>query len=154
MFKASAWLIAGAAVLATAGVAQAQERQAVAPPRASGVEAVRAAVPWYQRFTTSNGVTETITGDNENDRILAPAWTLNQRWGVTVDVREAQRIERLPEGGHGEQTSVGAFYQFTPGLRVGGEFSLQTTESPGAAVTPRDEDEPRADVRIESAFRF
>jgi hypothetical protein len=147
--RASAWLIAGAAVLATAGVASAQERQAA--PRVSGAEAPASAVPWYQRFTTSNGITESITGDTESDRILAPAWTLNQRWGVTVDVREAQRIERLPEG-RGEQTSVGAYYQFTPNMRVGGELNLETTPPPGAAA--HEEEEPHADVRIESAFRF
>jgi hypothetical protein len=144
--RASAWLIAGAAVLATVGVAQAQERQAA--PTAE----TAAAVPWYERFTTSNGVTESITGDTEDDRVLAPAWTLNQRWGVTVDVREAQRIERLPEG-RGDQTSVGAYYQFTPNMRVGGELNVETTPAPGAVAMPQ-EDEPRADVRIESAFRF
>jgi len=111
-------------------------------------------VPWYQRFTTSTGVTESITGQNENDRQLAPAWTLNQRWGVTLDVREAQRTDTI-EGGRGDQTSVGAFYQFTPRVRVGGELSLETTERPGAAVAPRrDAEEPSAGVRIESAFRF
>lgn len=150
MTKASAWLIAGAAVLATAGVAHAQERQVAAPPTASAGSG--SAVPWYQRFTTSNGVTESITGDAENDRILAPAWTLNQRWGVTVDVREAQRIERLPEG-RGDQTSVGAYYQFTPNMRVGGELNVETTPAPGA-VARDPQEEPRADVRIESAFRF
>jgi hypothetical protein len=150
--RASAWLIAGAAVLATAGVAHAQERQVTAP--ASGAEATRASVPWYQRFTTSKGVTESITGDTENDRLLAPAWTLNQRWGVTVDVREAQRIERAPEG-RGDQTSLGAYYQFTPNMRVGGELNVETAPAPGAAILPSEEEaEPRADVRIESAFRF
>ncbi len=149
MSRASAWLIAGAAVLATAGVANAQERQAA--PTVSGAQAPASSVPWYQRFTTSNGVTESITGDTENDRTLAPAWTLNQRWGVTVDVREAQRIERLPEG-RGDQTSVGAYYQFTPNMRVGTELNLETAPPPGAAA--REEEEPRADVRIESAFRF
>lgn len=151
MFRPSALLLAGAAVLATAGVAQAQERP-VAP--VSEATAARAAVPWYQRFTTSTGVTESITGDTENDRLLAPAWTLNQRWGVTVDVREAQRIERSPEGGHGDQTSVGAYYQFTPNMRVGGEVSVEA-ERPSPALTQRDdENEARAGVRIESAFRF
>ncbi len=148
MFKPVAWVIAGAAVLATAGVAHAQER----PTATTDVEAANAAVPWYQRFTTSNGVTETITGQSENDRRLAPAWTLNNRWGVTLDVREAERIERLPEGGRGDEASVGAYYQFTPRVRVGGELSLQTTAPPGPL--PTDDDEPRAGVRIESAFRF
>lgn len=146
MFRASTWVLAGAAVLATAGVAHAQQVP-VAP--ANNTEAAQAAVPWYQRFTTSTGVTESITGDTENDRSLAPAWTLNQRWGLTVDVREAQRIERLPEG-RGDQTSVGAYYQFTPNVRLGGQLSLETTAPPGAV----DQEEPRADVRIESAFRF
>ena len=149
MFRPSAWVLAGAAVLATAGVAHAQQAPAVGAV-AGNAEATQAAVPWYQRFTTSTGVTESITGDTENDRILAPAWTLNQRWGVTVDVREAHRIERLPEG-RGDQTSVGAFYQFTPNVRVGGQLSLETTAPPGAH---EEQEEPRADVRIESAFRF
>jgi hypothetical protein len=151
VFKPSTWVIAGAAVLASAGVAHAQDRS-VAP--AVGVNATNSAVPWYQRFTTSSGVTETITGDTENDRLPAPTWTLNQRWGVTLDVREAQRIERLPEGGHGDQASVGAYYQFTPRLRVGGEVSVEE-ETPLAPVPNSvDEDETRAGVRIESAFRF
>ncbi len=138
-------------MLATVGVAQAQERVAAPVPAAQAAEG---AVPWYQRFTTSNGVTESIAGDQEAG-LLAPAWTLSQRWGVTVDVREAQRIERAPDGGHGDQTSVGAYYQFTPNISVGGQFNLETTPAPGAAaVTRRNEDEPRADVRIESAFRF
>jgi hypothetical protein len=142
-------LIAGAAVLTTVGVAQAQER----PQNRAAIAADAAAVtPWHQRFTTSSGVTESITGETENDRLPAPAWEISRRWGVTVDVREAQRIEHLPEGGRGDQTSVGAFYQFTPGVRVGGALSLETTELPGAARTA--EREPLAGVRIESAFRF
>ncbi len=136
--------------MATVGVAHAQDGQSTSGAEAT---AASAAVPWYQRFTTSNGVTESITGDNENDRILPPAWTLNQRWGVTVDLREAQRIERAPDGGRGDQASVGAFYQFTPNMRVGGEVSVETDERQ-SAITHPNQDEPRADVRIESAFRF
>ena len=154
MFKPSAWVIAGAAVLATAGVAHAQERPApsVAAP---GVTAGNPdAVPWYQRFTTSGGVTESITGETKNDRALTPARTLTQRWGVTVDVREAQTVDRLAEVSRGDQTSVGAFYQFTPRVRVGGEVSVESPERP-ITVAPVDRDsEPRAGVRIESAFRF
>jgi hypothetical protein len=146
VFKPSALVIAGA-VFATAGAAHAQDR-----PAGANAES---AVPWYQRFTTSNGLTESIVGDQENDRQLTPSWTLSQRWGVTVDVREAERLERLPEGGRGDQTSVGAYYQFTPRVRVGGAVSLESAELPGAAA-PSAEDEltPRAGVRIESAFRF
>jgi hypothetical protein len=151
VFKPSTWVIAGAAVLATAGVAHAQDGS-VAPAPGAGV-ANTSAVPWYQRFTTSSGVTETITGDTENDRLPAPTWQLDQRWGVTLDVQEAQRIERSPEGGRGDQASVGAYYQFTPRLRVGGEVSVEE-QTPLTPVPSQDEDEPRAGVRIESAFRF
>lgn len=151
MFRPSAWVIAGAAVLASAGVAHAQDRTVAAAAQAESPAATRAAVPWYQRFTTSTGVTEQITGESENDRHIAPAWTLNQRWGVTLDVREAERIERLPETG-GDQASVGAYYQFTPRVRLGGEVSVQEPEAPLGQTTTGDE--PRAGVRIESAFRF
>lgn len=150
MFRSSALVIVGA-VLATAGAAHAQERAADLPIVSSAQES--SAVPWYQRFTTTNGVTESITGDSENDRLPPPTWALSQRWGVTVDVREAQRLERSPEGRR-EQTSVGAFYQFTPSLRVGGEVSLESSNRPGAPPEQAAEEDPRADVRIESAFRF
>lgn len=151
MSRASVLLVAGVAALATVGAAQAQER--VAPPIPSA-QSPESAVPWYQRFTSSNGVTESIAGDQDLANQLAPAWTLNQRWGVTVDVREAQRIERAPDGGHGDQTSLGAYYRFTPNLSVGGQVNLETTPAPGAAPVRRADEEPRADVRIESAFRF
>jgi hypothetical protein len=153
VFKGSAFVIAGAAVLATAGVAHAQDRPVAAPATVTESAASRAAVPWYQRFTTSGGVTENITGDVENDRVLAPSWAMNQRWGVTLDVREAQRIERLPES-RGDQTSVGAFYQFTPSVRVGGEVSVETAPALSPIARPTEEEEARAGVRIESAFRF
>lgn len=151
MLKPAALVFAGA-VLA-AGAAHAQEP--VTPRLAPSVENTASATPWYQRFTTSSGLTESVTGETENDRDLPPAWTMNQRWGVTLDVREATRIERLPEGGRGDQTSLGAYYQFTPRVRVGTEFSLESTQRPGASVVPQvDSDEPRAGVRVESAFRF
>ncbi|HRP10852.1 MAG TPA: hypothetical protein PLK37_07455 [Terricaulis sp.] len=151
MFRPAALVFAGA-VLA-AGAAHAQE---AAAPRLTvpTTESAGTGTPWYQRFTTSNGVTESITGETENDRSLPPAWTMNQRWGVTLDIREATRIDRLPEGGRGDQTSVGAYYQFTPRMRVGGEVSLEV-QRPGATTLPdRQQDEPRAGVRVESAFRF
>ena len=112
-------------------------------------------MPWYQRFTTLNGLTETITGVRENDRLLPRAWTLNQRWGVTVDVSEPARVEHSLEGVRGQQTSVGAYYQFTPSARLGAEVRVEDTTAAAAALRP-DEQEPdaTAGVRIESAFRF
>jgi hypothetical protein len=159
VFKASAWLVAGA-VLATAGVAHAQQRPAAPPaPTASNPvteqQAIQSAVPWYLRFTTSAGVTESIAADHDTDRLISPSWSLNQHWGdqhwgVTVDVREAQRTERL-DTSHGDQASVGAYYQFTPSLRLGGAVNVETPRQNSLIGTV---DEPRADVRVESAFRF
>lgn len=152
MLKSSAWLLAGAVVM-TAGVAHAQPTASAASQAAE----TQASTPWYQRFTTSGGVTESIGGTEENDRILPPTWTLNQRWGVTLDVQEAQRIERSPEGGRGDQIAAGGYYRFTPSLSVGAQVSVETTPAPGVAAVPREErdrQEPRAGVRVESAFRF
>ncbi len=142
--------------MASAGVAHAQDRAPVAPAAAQGVSAQASGVPWYQRFTTTSGVTQAITGETENDRLAPPEWTLNQRWGVTLDVREAQTIERLPET-RGDQASVGAYYQFTPRMRVGGQLSVQEQPAalaPAGPVAPQEHEEPAAGVRIESAFRF
>lgn len=155
MVKASAWLVAGA-VLATAGVAHAQQRPAVAPPAQSAnpvteQQVIQSAVPWYLRFTTSSGVTQNMAGDRDNNRLISPSWNINQHWGVTVDVREAQRTERLLDSAQGDQASVGAYYQFTPSLRLGGAVNV---EAPRESLTGPRQDEARADVRVESAFRF
>jgi hypothetical protein len=156
--KASAWVIAGAAVLASAGVAHAQQRPASAAPSVAApalTDQESGAVPWYQHFTTSSGLTEQLNGNTENDRAIGPTWALNPHWGVTVDMRDAQRIERSYDGGHGNQTSVGAYYQFTPSVRLGGEFSVETTPRPGTPEALQlNHDAPRANVKIESAFRF
>ena len=158
MVKPSAWVIAGAAVLASAGVAHAQQRGVASQVVAPAAGADTGGLPWYEHFTNTNGLTETLNGDAANDRSIAPSWTLNPHWGVTVDVREAQRIERSVDGGHGNQTSVGAYYQFTPSVRLGGELSLETAPAPGtpeaALLQQQDHNEPRANVKIESAFRF
>lgn len=150
MFKSAALVFAGA-VLA-AGAAHAQQPTAAPNLTVSTTDSASAGTPWYQRFTTSNSVTEAVTGEVENDRSAPPAWTMNQRWGVTLDIREATRIDRLPEGPRGDQTSVGAYYQFTPRVRVGGEVSLESAQR--SPLQERGQDEPRAGVRVESAFRF
>lgn len=153
MFKSSsAWVLASA-VLATVGVAHAQDAPAAAV--AAEMNSTRAAVPWYQRFTTSNGLTETITGERENDRLLLRAWTLNQRWGVTVDVTEPAHIEHGPDGLRGQQTSVGAYYQFTPSARVGAEVRVEDSSPPSPSLrSDPAAAESTAGVRVESAFRF
>lgn len=146
MAKSFAWIIAGA-VFAAAGAAHAQEAAPVAPVVRDGAE-----LPWYQRFSSSTSVSESVSGA---DRLTQPAWTLSQRWGVTVDVREARRVQGVAEAGlQPDQTAVGAYYQFTPRVRLGGEVSLTTPRSETPAVRPAEESEPAAGVRIQSAFRF
>lgn len=139
--KSLAWVLAGA-VIATAGVAHAQP---AAPPLAASTE-----LPWFQRFTAAEGLTESL-GDSTT---IAPAWNLNQRWGVTVDLREADRIQRGPEGVEQNETAVGAYYQFTPRVRVGGEVSVGAAQRVTPVDPRRNGDEPAAGVRLESAFRF
>ncbi len=134
-----AWMIAGA-VLATAGAAHAQS----AVPSAENAD-----MPWFQRFTAAPGADS--LGGNQT---ITPAWNLNQRWGVTVDLREAERIQRGPDGVTTDETAVGAYYQFTPRVRVGGEVSVGAAQRV-TPVGPREErSEPAAGVRLESAFRF
>ena len=115
--------------------------------------ASRAAVPWYQRFTTSNGVTGSITGERENDRVLPPAWSLSQRWGSrsTCAKPSGSSARRKAAAATG---SVGAYYQFTPNMRLGGESQRRVRRTAADPDPAERRDEPRADVRIRSAFRF
>lgn len=129
----------------TAGVAHAQD---TTPQERA---AVRAEVPWYERFTYSHGPTETMTGLGPSDRVAQPSWSLSRRWGVTVDTTRAaatQRPDRPAEVA--DETAVGAFFQFTPSLRVGGEVSLRQAEAGAQPESQQDE----SGVRLESAFRF
>lgn len=144
MLKPSAWAFV-AAVVMTGGVAHAQDTPA---ERA----AVRAEVPWYERFTFSHGPSENMTGLGPSDRVAQPAWTLSQRWGVTVDVRQAERVQPdVTPALNGAETAVGAYYQFTPSVRVGGQVSLRNADVATPAAQQR---ESGAGVRLESAFRF
>lgn len=147
MYKPSVWAFA-AAVVMTGGIAYAQDTPA---ERA----AVRAEVPWYERFTFSHGPTESMTGLGPSDRVSQPAWTLSQRWGVTVDVRQAERVQTdsAPSSAslNGGEAAVGAYYQFTPSVRFGGQVSLRGADAPTPTAQQR---ESGAGIRLESAFRF
>ncbi|HVZ99512.1 MAG TPA: hypothetical protein VG841_04280 [Caulobacterales bacterium] len=153
MGKAYAWVVAGA-VLATAGAAHAQGGPATNPVAERNAAARE--MPWYERFTTSTGLTENLNNAGQSsERIPAPTWRLNEHWGVSVDIREGQRLDQRLEGGREDQTSVGAYYQFTPRLRLGGEVSVGVPQTPALTSSrQQDKDEPSAGVRLESAFRF
>ncbi len=157
VLKASAWVIAGA-VLATAGVAHAQDGAASAVTVAPAPHDDGSVMPWFERFTTSTGVAENITGFNsENDRAIPPSWTLSQRWNVTLNMQQAQRVTTGQDHVAPPQTAVGAYYQFTPRVRLGGEVSIQNRDTPlnaPAGTAAAQANQPAAGVKLESAFRF
>ena len=141
-------LIAGAVVL-TAGVTA--PGVAAAQETVSERNAMRAETPWYERFTYGQGPSEQAAGLGPVERRGTPALTLSPRWGVTVNLNEAVRTATA--GDDGDQTAVGAYYQFTPSVRVGGQVSVGAPRTP-LAPTQRGREEPAAGVRLESAFRF
>ncbi|MGE0046628.1 MAG: NtrZ family periplasmic regulatory protein, partial [Hyphomonadaceae bacterium] len=122
----SAFLFASA-VFVTAGVAAPAAAQESVQER----NAVRAEVPWYERFTYSQGAPETLSGVGPQDRRGVQAWQPTTRWGVTVNLREAARTPVVPVPGDRE-TAVGAYYQFTPSVRVGGQVSVGVSQDPVA----------------------
>jgi len=146
VIKPMAWMFAGA-VLATAGAAHAQDAVAANPQGAD--------LPWFQRFTASSGLTESL-GQADAAAAVTPSVNLSQRWGVTIDMAQPDRVERgvqgLRQDLRQDQAAVGAYYQFTPRLRVGGQLSIGRDDAQ-TPVEPR-RDEKDAGVRIESAFRF
>lgn len=135
-------------MLAAAGVASAQE---AAPSRPEARASVGTSLPWYQRFSASNGV---VDQESQSAVAVTPAWSLSQRWGVTVDVREAQRLQGVDRDFESNQAALGAFYQFTPRVRLGGELSVGEIRSDSPIDSNSEESEPAAGVRIQSAFRF
>lgn len=142
LFASAVFVTAG---VAAPGIAHAQE-ESVAERNA-----VRAEVPWYERFTYSQGPSDAVSGIGQSDRRGVQAWQPTTRWGVTVNLREAARTPLAPVPG--DETAVGAYYQFTPSVRVGGQVSLGVRQEPAAPTRPSQE-EPAAGVRLESAFRF
>lgn len=139
-------------VFALAGAAFVAVGAAHADETTDDRAAVAAETPWYERFTLSQSPDVMAGGavgpDDQRDRA---GWRVNGRWGVTVDVnRSARPVAQAPAAPR-DQTAVGAYFQFTPTMRVGGQVSVAPAQS--AVGAPRDE-ESTADVRIQSAFRF
>ncbi len=137
----------GVVVAAGAGVAQAEETKSVTRAFKAADEA-----PWFERFTASTA------GEAARATPLAPSertmsWTPSARWGVTLNLKDKDRTKTAATR---DEAAVGAFYDFTPRLRVGGELRVAdptaTTGGPGAkgGINP----EPTAGVKLESAFRF
>jgi hypothetical protein len=137
----------GVVVAAGANIAQAEETK----PAPHAVKAADDSA-WFERFTASTA------SDAARATPLAPAertmaWTPSARWGVTLNLKDTDRTKTSATR---DEAAVGAFYDFTPRLRVGGELRVAdptaTTGGPGAksGLSP----EPTAGVKLESAFRF
>ncbi len=139
--------IIGLGVFATlaAGDALAQtalgEVAAAAPPQQQDM-------PWHQRFTLSSG--ETTAAWADSDTRAALSWRPSARWGVTLNVRDGDRGSVTAQ----DEASVGAFYQFTPSLRLGGEVSVAAPLAAAPLPGGPQEDATTAGVKLESAFRF
>ena len=140
-----AFAVLGVAVVATSGIAHAQnlaERTATA-----------AEVPWYERFTYSSGVSDSTPSWSTVNPRDPGAPVAGARWGVTVNVGEEERLRTSESITPRGEAAIGAFYRFSPRIRVGGQVSVAPQPiSPG--LSARDQREEAAGVKLESAFRF
>jgi hypothetical protein len=158
----------GIAAVASGVAAGEASAQSIAPPageRDSRAErsATAAEVPWFERFTFSPGSPGNPGLDLKTAPGRAPAWaTPNPRdgggvatagWGMTLNVGEAERLEGVLAPDPRKETALGAYFRFSPRLTVGGRVSLAEPKTPQSDGRG-DRDEPRAGVKLESAFRF
>jgi hypothetical protein len=139
------WMIGfGVAMSTFCGAAQAQQAQSAPAEK-----------PWYERFTTSHGLSDAQKSwtPPENSELKIRA---GKSWGVMIDVREADRNRVLEKGAGG--AAFGAFYDFNSRFRVGGRLSVRSPDTPGvqAPLSPRagGPDNTEAGVKLESAFKF
>lgn len=137
----------GVAVAASGGSAYAQSTLAER-------SATAAEVPWYERFTYSSSGAEQIPAWSTINPRAPNAPVAGARWGFTVNVGEEERV-RVTEGVAPKgEAAVGAFYRFSPRVRVGGQVSVAPQPVPGVARGRQEADENTPGVKLESAFRF
>lgn len=74
----------------------------------------------------------------------------NSRWGVKLELKEpVTREMRLKD------VEAGAYYRFTPALRVGGAVGLADKDPPASpAAAPKDSGEVTPRVRLGAIFKF
>jgi hypothetical protein len=110
---------------------------------------------WYERFTASVAPSPAQKGWAGSEAKTSLFWAPSSKWGVRVDVRSDRSASPTRE----DEAAVGAFYQFTPSLRVGGQVSVTTPpvkeqRLAPAARLPGQADQAEAGVKLESAFKF
>jgi hypothetical protein len=138
----------GVAVAASAGVAHAEPAKpaAVVKPAAT----VSSEIPWFERFTastTDQGAKVNTAGAQDQTF----TGMVSSHWGFSVNMKDADRSKTAPR----EEAAIGAFFDFTPRIRLGGEVRVADPVvggAPGSAgAAPK---EQSAGVKLESAFRF
>lgn len=133
-------------VVAGANAAHADEAKARASLKAADE------TPWFERFTASPaGEAVRVTPLAPSERTMT--WAPSARWGVTLNLKDTDRTKTSATK---DEAAVGAFYDFTPRLRVGGEVRVAdpTATTPGLGAKNGVNPEPTAGVKLESAFRF
>jgi opacity protein-like surface antigen len=134
----------GVAMTTFCGAAAAQQTQAEPTDK-----------PWYERFTTTHGLSDAqkswMPAENSELKIKA-----GNRWGVMIDVRAADRTRVLEKGDGG--AALGAFYDFNSRFRVGGRLQVRDSATPGLQQPlngrTKDASDTEAGVKLESAFKF
>jgi hypothetical protein len=138
----------GVAVVASAGAAHAEPAKPAATVAPAAT--VSGEIPWFERFTAStmDDAAKSNTSGATNQTITG---MLTSHWGFSVNVRDADRSKTAPRG----EAAIGAFFDFTPRIRLGGEVRVADPVVGGApgsvGAAPR---EQSAGVKLESAFRF
>lgn len=137
-----------------AAPAWAEEPSVVDAPAAASETSI-APIKWYENF-----VYKADEGAEKKAFLVAPTtqtdefgliWSGKGRWGLTLDMtrRYGDDVRILPE----QEFSAGAYYQFSPRLRIGGGVSIGGEKlSSDASHWANEENE--TGVRIESAFSF
>ncbi len=80
-------------------------------------------------------------------------WAPSARWGVTLNLKDTDRTKTSATR---DEAALGAFYDFTPRLRVGGELRVAdpTATAGGIGAKTNINPDATAGVKLESAFRF
>lgn len=132
-------------LVASAGIAHADETKSLA----RALQAPNESTPWFERFTASVGE------PSKNASTAAPVeqsvtGMVSAKWGFSLNLRDADRTKTATR----DEAAVGAFYDFTPRLRVGGEVRMADPVATSAPTGRGVAREPSAGVKLESAFRF
>lgn len=131
-----------AALLAAAAFARVDV--ASADPAATGERATDAPA-WHQTFTFRGDLDTADARSLVSDELLE--FNAGEKWGFTLGFDGLHRDAIDLEG-----MRAGAFYNFTPRFRFGGELSFTGPEEGLVPGEPATRDAP--EIKLESAFRF